>query len=280
MGPDTLKEARRLWLSSVISAVNHSTSNVFLFRGSEAFDSDDMTLYAADLRPETSLPGWQDYVLKESKGSIMILLSENILSKSEREKAQLKPRYLKDLLLNIIEIMAEEVEIKDEVRVVKRLPRGYVNLAVSDKFRLIDFQNPKELTELFKKLLEVDLVLAARYEFNASLLEAGIPGSKELLDIFASAITYLPQLLPQLLSELDDKDRIGTEARFNKLLKERPEIFGKDPDKPDKKIIKGVRSNIPNKVIYKDVPGYTADTLKEKGVWGLVAVRRNNNNTL
>ena len=242
LGGGTKDEARKLFLSTAISAATHNTSSVFGFREVEGIDSDTIALYAADQMPDEKIPAYQKYCLDETRGSTIILLSSG-------------PSYMKDLSFEIVKCLKEEVEIRDEKRVVKKLPRGYVNLAVSDRYKLFDFSKP---TPLFRRLLQLDSVLEARYKFNLYFFDKGEPGFMELLSTMTGAITYLPQLAE------DDKD---LKAGIDELRKKRPEIFSKDPERQGKLIIKGVRLNMPNQALGKRMPRLGPKELRQKGAW-------------
>ncbi|MFA4842211.1 MAG: 6-phosphofructokinase, partial [Candidatus Omnitrophota bacterium] len=253
LGLETRELARRLFLSTAVSACMHNVPSVFGFRGIAGIDSDSITLYAADQNPRGKLPGYQQYCLEETAGSTIILLSTH-------------PAYLRDLLVEVLKRMNGEIKIRDEQRIVKKTVRGYVNLAVSDKYKLLDFEEAIKRrgeeaasgkTSLFSKLLELDPVLNARYQFNRYFFDHGQPGFMELLHTFTSAITYLPQL-----AEYDAELKAGIE----KLQKKRKEIFGKDPEREDRLIIKGVRLNRPNQIIGKSHTPQESE-LKRSGVW-------------
>jgi 6-phosphofructokinase len=242
LGGGTKEEARKLFLSTAISAATHNTSSVFGFREVEGVDADTIALYAADQRPGEKIPDYQRYCLDETGGSTIILLSS-------------RPSYMRSLLLEIVKRLREEVAIRDEKRAVRKLPRGYVNLAVSDRYKLLDFS---VATPLFNRLLQLDLVLEARYKFNHYFFDRGEPGFMELLSTITSAITYLPQL-----AEGDRELKAG----IDELKKKRPEIFGKDPERHGKLIIKGVRLNMPNQALGKRLPRPGPRELRQKGVW-------------
>ena len=185
------KVARRLFLSTAISADRHNTASVFGFREAEDIPSDRITLYAADQNPDDKMERYQRYILDETKGTTKILRSDH-------------PSYFKDLLLEILRIMNKKVAIRDNKRRVRTVPHGYVNLAVSDKYKLLDFEDAalardknnivakqkpqtarekrrgrrinRESLALFNKLLELDPVLKARYEFDRYFFDKGEPG--------------------------------------------------------------------------------------------------------
>ena len=96
-----------MFLSSLISSITHGTCSVFGFRGVEGVSSDELALYAADQKPDTDLPAWQQYCLEKDRGNTLILLSGY-------------STYLKDLLMEIIKRMSKSIEIRDEKRVIKR----------------------------------------------------------------------------------------------------------------------------------------------------------------
>ncbi|MFA5350854.1 MAG: 6-phosphofructokinase, partial [Candidatus Omnitrophota bacterium] len=252
---DTRKQSRRMFLSSLISSITHGTSSVFGFRGVEGVSSDELTLYSADQAPDNELLPWQQYCLENGRGNTLILLSSH-------------SAYLKDLLMEIIRRMNQVIKIEDEKRMIKRQARGFINLAVSDKYMLLDFEKVSKNNRstgtfatglIFYKLLEIDHVLKSRYEFNQYFFDRGEPGFMELMHTLTSAITYLPQL-----AEFDDDLKAGIE----KLRVTKPGIFGKDPEKEGCQIIKGVRMNMPNQVLGKLIARYSENVLRKKGVWG------------
>ncbi|MDD5655095.1 MAG: 6-phosphofructokinase, partial [Candidatus Omnitrophica bacterium] len=233
LGLGICEEAKKLFLSAAISARAHEAGSIVGFRGVSGVSSDEMTRYAASQEISDNLTADQCYVLEETKGSTIVLLST-------------QPMMLRDLLLKAAKIMLEEVELRDDTgRVVERSPRGYVNIAVSDKYKFLDFVDTKERNErtsLFYRLLGIDAVLKARYEFDKYFFDKGRPGFVELLTSVTSAITYLPQL-----AEYDEQ----LKASVDELRSRKPEIFGKDPAREGKFILKGIRLSMPNHVLGK-----------------------------